>query len=733
MIERDFNVPFVAQLAQREKQIQQSYRPIIGVHKWFARRPGALFRALLLAEFINGEPLEAAYFNGHKLSEVTVGDPFMGGGTPLFEANRLGCHVVGTDVNPMAYWIVRQELGALNRESFLASAKQVIADVEAVIGELYKTNCTHCGSENAAVKYFLWVKEQPCQLCEKPIRLYTKYTVAKNQRHPNHVLACPVCETLNEVSDLDAVEKSFCCNCTTPLQVQGPARRNRIVCSHCAATNTYPNAEFGPLKHHLFAIEYHCDVCQQGHQGRFFKSPDERDRARVQKAEEFAQGSDFLFVPTEGIPSGDESDRLHRWGYERYRDLFSSRQLFGLNVLAERIAAVEEDSIRHALLTVFSDTLRYQNMVCRYDTYALKIIDIFSIHGFPVQPIQCENSLLGVPGIGSGGFRHFVEKYDRAKAYCEAPFEKTIQKKRKVFPKGETIRGKFIDSPSRNATPRTIYIQASSAADMELPPNILDAVLTDPPYFGNVQYAELMDFCYVWLKRHLGATFPAFQQATTRTNDELTVNQTAERGIEHFAAGLSESFTRFALALKPGRPFAFTYHHNELEAYLPVIVALLDARLVATATLPCPAEMSASIHISGTKSSTVDTVFVCRTTGTLQPKRFQKSEEDLKELLRWDLEGLQRANLKPSVGDAYCLLLGHLARIAVWELRSKWQPSAQFAVKLRLARATVANLCPEPDVERLAKDAISSLVAATKAERLREAELGYQAYETLSF
>ena len=50
-----------SQLNQREKQIQQSYRPIIGVHKWFARRPGALFRALLLAEFTNTESLEETY------------------------------------------------------------------------------------------------------------------------------------------------------------------------------------------------------------------------------------------------------------------------------------------------------------------------------------------------------------------------------------------------------------------------------------------------------------------------------------------------------------------------------------------------------------------------------------------------------------------------------------------------------------------------------------------------
>ncbi len=50
-LESHFDAAFVASQALREKQIQQNYRPVIGVHKWFARRPGTLFRALLLAEF----------------------------------------------------------------------------------------------------------------------------------------------------------------------------------------------------------------------------------------------------------------------------------------------------------------------------------------------------------------------------------------------------------------------------------------------------------------------------------------------------------------------------------------------------------------------------------------------------------------------------------------------------------------------------------------------------------
>ena len=50
-IERRFDVPLIAEMVLRKKQIQQNYRPIIGVHNWFARRPRTLFRSLIPAEF----------------------------------------------------------------------------------------------------------------------------------------------------------------------------------------------------------------------------------------------------------------------------------------------------------------------------------------------------------------------------------------------------------------------------------------------------------------------------------------------------------------------------------------------------------------------------------------------------------------------------------------------------------------------------------------------------------
>ena len=72
-IERRFDVSLIAQMALREKQIQQNYRPIIGVHKWFARRPGTLFRGLILAEF-SDDYLEQAFFQSNDFPGLRIAD-----------------------------------------------------------------------------------------------------------------------------------------------------------------------------------------------------------------------------------------------------------------------------------------------------------------------------------------------------------------------------------------------------------------------------------------------------------------------------------------------------------------------------------------------------------------------------------------------------------------------------------------------------------------------------------
>jgi uncharacterized protein YbaR (Trm112 family) len=724
VIEKDYKISFAANLALREKQIQQNYRPIIAVHKWFARRPGTLFRSLLLSEFSNYS-LEDSFFKAGDLSGKTIADPFMGGGTPLLEANRLGADICGCDINPMAYWIVRQEMEHLDLASYRNSATKIRTDMESEIGHLYRTKCTICDNNNAHVKYFLWVKTLDCHNCGHSIDLFPGYVIAENVRHPNKVFICPTCGQLFELTDHKKIGN--CPNCKNPLNLH-KATKNKCRCVNCGEENKYPDDQKKPLRHRMFAIEYHCSKCKPYHKGRFFKAPDSDDYAKIHEAEIIAANIKSTFIPEDAIPAGDETNRLHKWGYTYYRELFNCRQLIGLEAICRLISKQPADRIRQALATNLSDLLRYQNMLCRYDTKTLKSLDIFSIHGFPVGLIQCESNILGILNenavlTGSGGWLNIVEKFTKAKEYCDNPFE--------VRPAGlfkgagksiVTIHGEWIGGHRTGKKERKISLACADATGLNWEPNSLDGVFTDPPYFGNVQYAELIDFCYIWIRRLLKDE-PAFQSLSTRNNQELTGNETLSRDLAHFTAGLSAAYTEVASALKPGSPFVFTYHHNNISAYYPVAAAILDAGLICTKVLPCPAEMGASIHISGTSSSTVDTVFVCR-----RKQDFPAPDEaDLKNLLDADISELKTGGLKVTLGDIKCIIFGHMIKNTIKALADTWNNQETIDVKLDCISLKFNTIGGLSVVQNLS-DEIYTLISTTQLEKsktLFSGNIGY--------
>jgi len=420
--------------------------------------------------------------------------------------------------------------------------------------------------------------------------------------------------------------------------------------------------------------------------------------AKTAEAERRLASLPHGFIPPDEIPAGDETTRLHRWGYRRYKEMFNARQLLGLELSCQAISQVKDERTRNALATNLSDLLRYQNMLCRYDAKVLKSLDIFSVHGFPVGLIQCESNLLGIADakgtpVGSGGWENVISKFTKAKSYCDRPFEIRRERSQKcvVYIDGEWIGD--VHNGNDRYPRRAVQLRCEDSASAEVAPASLDAVLTDPPYFGNVQYAELMDFCYVWLRTLINGSESAFSKRTTRDQQELTGNATLERGLEDFAEGLSRVFCKMASALKPGRPLAFTYHHNNLEAYAPVALAILDSGLSCTAAIPCPAEMSASIHISGTKSSIVDTVFVCRGTSTTTSTNYTLAA--LVRAVRRDLDELAEGGLNASGGDTLCVINGNLTKLAIAKLRKSWDKTRPVADRLRKTSKCLASL-PDP-------------------------------------
>ena len=90
-----------------------------------------------------------------------------------------------------------------------------------------------------------------------------------------------------------------------------------------------------------------------------------------------------------------------------------------------------------------------------------------------------------------GGWTNIVEKHARAKSYCDTPFEVRRHGYRKVTvsAKGGWIRERRNEAPSRAVT-----IHCANSTVPEQPATGLDGCFSDPPYFGNVQYGEPMDF-----------------------------------------------------------------------------------------------------------------------------------------------------------------------------------------------------------------------------------------------
>lgn len=131
----------------------------------------------------------------------------------------------------------------------------------------------------------------------------------------------------------------------------------------------------------------------------------------------------------------------------------------------------------------------------------------------------------------------------------------------------------------------------------------------------------------------------------------------------------------------------------------------------------------------------MDTIFVCRTTGTIRASQFDTSQEALKCLLRADLEDLQMAGLTPTVGDARCLLLGHLIRLSVWQLRSTWHNDVPVKDKLEQVRVALQRIYPLDLLHRLATQILSSLseIDLLASMRVKEAQVAYDPADEISF
>jgi putative DNA methylase len=207
-------------------------RPIYGAHRWFARRFGTAFRALLTAAAVpTGADFWTAYYEGTDLlRRWTVLDPFVGGGTSLFEATRLGADVVGVDVDAVACAITNFEVRAAVMPDLGPTLDNLKENVGEALAPYYETTTPE--GEGGQVLHYFWVQLVRCRACGEEVEAHPHYQLAYESEGERQWAFCPVC---HEVQVLDRSEAYLDCGkCGTISDVEGgPVNYGRFTCPSC--------------------------------------------------------------------------------------------------------------------------------------------------------------------------------------------------------------------------------------------------------------------------------------------------------------------------------------------------------------------------------------------------------------------------------------------------------------------------------------------------------------------
>ena len=280
-LEVDFPILPVNQVAVIEGN---AGKPIYQMSKWWARRRSSVFRAMLIAAATKApdDPAYAAklvwdnYYANHQkkgaFKHLKVADIFMGGGTTLVEGSRLGMQMVGNDLNPVAWFVVKQELADVDLEQ----VKKLLADIEAEVKpqimpyyycdgpEGEKGPWTHLPSNKVMsanfdpltipreqrkdykyagpeIIYTFWAKHGPCQVtgCGHRTPIMTSPVIAVKTLTVKHwVHTCGKCgeafDVEEEAARMAPDAPLYIAPTEAPYSVLD--RKKGVICPHCGHT-----------------------------------------------------------------------------------------------------------------------------------------------------------------------------------------------------------------------------------------------------------------------------------------------------------------------------------------------------------------------------------------------------------------------------------------------------------------------------------------------------------------
>ncbi|NLE39519.1 MAG: DUF1156 domain-containing protein [Pirellulaceae bacterium] len=276
------------------------------------------------------------------------------------------------------------------------------------------------------------------------------------------------------------------------------------------------------------------------------------------------------------------------YGFSDFRDLFLPRQLLFLLTLAYSIREAHRlthpkahgIAVGSSLALAFDRLLNYCTTLCVWRTTRTCVLPTFSRQALPLVWDFGEMN----PFAGSAG------DWSESVAHVSGAIEIC----REVGPPAIAKRG--------------------SATERQFVEGTLDAIITDPPYYDNVPYANLSDFFYVWMRQILSDLYPehlASEVAPKKMEivaDACRHNGSKATSRSFYENMLSRAFAEGIRAMKPDAPMAVVYAHKTTLGWSTLVDALRRSGALVSEAWPIDTEMAGGMRSE--KASLAASIFL---------------------------------------------------------------------------------------------------------------------------
>ncbi len=305
------------------------------------------------------------------------------------------------------------------------------------------------------------------------------------------------------------------------------------------------------------------------------------------------------------------------WGIEKYGEMFTDRQICFLDCLTKQFYKF------------------IQTFTTHYDNAVISLLALW------LDRIAVANTSFGVWHIGRETLERpmgrqaipMVFDFPESNPFCTSSGSALNQLSWIL---------KYIESEGNNAFASTFY-NASSGEKEQFSARELTAVVTDPPYYDAIAYADISDFFYVWLKRTISDLYPvSFATPQTPKADECTAlkhhhNGSVESAKQHFEHKLTEIFD--AIERQTSDIVSIMFAHQSTEAWTTLCNSILEARMNITGSWPMDTEMQGALKTEMSYLESSVTVS-CRPSIKRDFGDFKEVKRDIQRKVKEEVESL---------------------------------------------------------------------------------------------